>query len=158
VAREAGVPVLLDPAPAPREFPEDLLAVDFLCPNESEAEILTGLPVVTLEDARRVAHLLRDRGVRHTLITLGERGVWLSGDGDLDQLVESFPIDAVDATAAGDAFAGAFAVKRAEGGGLLESVRFGCAAGALAASRCGAQPSLPTRAEVDRFLYRDDRR
>lgn len=151
-ARETGVPVLLDPAPAPRDFPAELLDVDYLCPNETEAATLTCGPVETDQEIRRSADELLRRGARCVLITLGERGVWVAAPSTQPVHVLSFPVHAVDTTAAGDAFAAAFAIRRAEGATLAEAVTFGCAAGALCASRAGAQPSLPTRAEVEQML------
>ncbi|MCH2212859.1 MAG: ribokinase [Fuerstiella sp.] len=150
-ARDAGVPVILDPAPVPQKFPDDLFNVDVLCPNESEAAMLSGGPVETIEQAAAAADKLRQRGAGHVVITLGDCGAVLF-DGHSSCLVNPFEVTAVDTTAAGDAFAGALAVCWAEGTEFREAVRFANVAGALAASREGAQPGMPTRAEIDAFL------
>jgi ribokinase len=145
------VPVILNPAPA-RPLPIELLRhVSYLIPNEHEAALLTGLPTGTIEEATQAAVALQRMGVGQVVITLGERGaLTLSDDGPV--VVSSFPVPAVDTTAAGDAFLGAFAVALTEGRSLEEAVRWGCAAGALACTVLGAQPSLPTREAVEKLL------
>ncbi len=148
IARAAGVRTIVDPAPAPAHCPDELLGVDLICPNESEAAAITGSPVDTLEQAEAAARTLHRRGARHVVITLGSRGALLF-DGSAAQIIEPFAIRAVDATAAGDAFAGALAVAWAGGLSLLQAITFASAAGAVAASRPGAQPSLPTRQEIE---------
>jgi ribokinase len=147
IARAAGVRVILDPAPA-CHLPEDLLNVDLLCPNESEAALISGQTVKSLDDAKSVAESLREKGTRAVAITMGARGTLLC-DERQTELIPSFKTQAVDTTAAGDAFAGALAVRWSETGSLADSVRWANAAGALAASRAGAQPSLPTRDQID---------
>ncbi|MFQ5343323.1 MAG: ribokinase, partial [Anaerolineae bacterium] len=148
VAHENGVTVILNPAPA-RPLPADLLAgVDYLIPNESEAVLLTNNDPSRPEQA---AQALREAGVRSVVVTLGEQGALLVDDAG-SRTVRGFPVQVVDTTAAGDAFVGAFAVALAEGKPALEAVRRANAAGALATTVLGAQPSLPTRAAVDEFL------
>ena len=151
VARSAGVRVILDPAPAPIESPvelqAELLQADLLCPNESEAAALTGLPVDTVSQVEDAARELQRRGAKSVAITLGEQGCLLR-DGDQQTLIPPYPATVVDTTAAGDAFAGALAVLWAEGAPLAEAVRFANAAGALAASQTGAQPSMAHRTEI----------
>jgi len=151
-AKTHGVKVVLNPAPA-QPLPEALLKiVDVLIPNESEAALLTGLPVETLEGAETAARKLLKLGVRWVVVTLGARGALLvSGDRPAIHVL-SYPVEVVDTTAAGDSFVGAFSVALAEGSPLEAAVRRGCAAGALAATRLGAQPSIPTKAEVDGLL------
>lgn len=150
-ARAAGVKVLLDPAPAPRVFDEALYHVDLLSPNRSEAEALVGRVLPTLADVADAARELVHRGASAVVITLGADGALLCADGHTQHL-PTIPIDAVDATAAGDAFKAALALRWAEGATLEEAARFALAAGALAASRPGAQPSLPRRDEVEALL------
>jgi ribokinase len=151
IARRHGVPVILNPAPA-QPLPAGLLRdVTYLVPNEHEATLLTGDPVETQEDAIWAAAHLRAQGVAQVVLTLGSRGALVSlPEGAMS--VPSFRVVAVDSTAAGDAFLGAFAVALTEGQSPLEAVRWGCAAGALACTVLGAQPSLPTREAVERLL------
>lgn len=150
-AHRLGVPVILNPAPA-QPLPLDLLsAVDFLVPNESEAELLSGVPIDgDPRRAERAARVLLERGVSTVLVTLGAQGALLVNN----ERVRLFPahrVKAVDTTAAGDAFLGGFAVRLLEGNDLDEAIDWGCRAGALAASRLGAQPSLPLLDEVEKM-------
>jgi ribokinase len=147
IAVAAGVRVVLDPAPAPVEFPAAILQVDLICPNESEAAAIVGHDMETIEQIDSAARELHRRGAKNVAITLGERGTLLF-DGEDITLVESHKIDAVDTTAAGDAFAGALAVSWSQGNSLLDAVRFANAAGAVSASRAGAQPSMASREEI----------
>jgi len=151
VARAHGVIVLLNPAPARRLPPTLLSQVDVLIPNESETALLTGTEVDDIESARRAAVRLRAAGVGTVILTLGGRGALLL-EGQKAIHVPGYRVDVVDTTAAGDAFVGGFAVALAEGQDLAEAVRFANAAGALAVTKLGAQPSLPTRSEVEAFL------
>lgn len=151
LATKAGVPVILNPAPA-RPLPNALLGkVAFLTPNETEAELLTGVRVRGVKDARKAAEILRQRGARGVVITLGGRGVLLADEAGA-RLVKGFEVKAVDTTAAGDTFNGAFAVALAEGKTSLEAVRFAQAAAALSVTKAGAQESAPRRREIERFL------
>lgn len=155
IANAARVRVVLDPAPAPpADFPDALLNVDLICPNETEAAALTGRQVGSREEIEEAACLLYQRGAKNVAITLGDRGVMLF-DGDSMVLIDPIAVDAVDSTAAGDAFVGALAVRWAESGSLKEAARWGNAAGALAAARHGAQPSLASRDEIERCIQRD---
>jgi len=145
LATKAGVRVILNPAPA-QPLPDSLLKrVSILTPNETEAELLTGS---TGEDA---ATKLRARGVATVILTLGARGA-LIADASGTRLVPGFKVKAVDTTAAGDIFNGSLAVALAEGKSLEEAVRFANAAAAISVTRLGAQPSAPTRREIERFL------
>lgn len=152
VAQAAGVRVVLDPAPASGELPPEFLKVDLICPNETEAAELTGQHVASLEDARSAAIALHKLGAKRVAITLGERGTLLSLDPIHSQLIPSFPIDAVDTTAAGDAFAGALVVHWAQTDDLVSAIRFANAAGALAASKHGAQASMADRATIETLM------
>lgn len=151
-AREFNVRTILDPAPAPEgALPEELQTVDYISPNQTEAEALTGIVVNDLSSAERAAKVLSDRGARHVVMKLGELGAFIYSDGT------STPIPAtkaaiVDTTAAGDAFTAGLAVGLAEGRSLAEAARLGCATGTLACTLFGAQPAMPTREEVDQFL------
>jgi ribokinase len=151
LAARAGVRVILNPAPA-RPLPEGLLKlVSILTPNESEAELLTGVKVADESSAAQAADKLLATGIRTVIITLGAKGAFLA-DGGEKFLVPGFKIEAVDATAAGDIFNGALAVALTEEKPLREAVRFANAAAAISVTRLGAQPSAPTRREIDRFL------
>jgi len=153
VAVKAGVPVILNPAPA-QPLPNRLLKlISILTPNETEAELLTGIKVTQEAAAARACAKLRSRGVRTVILTLGARGAYLADTGG-QQLVPGFKVKAVDSTAAGDIFNGALAVALAERKTLRDAVRFANAAAALSVTRLGAQPSAPTRVEIERFLGR----
>ncbi len=153
IAREAGVRVILDPAPAPSRFPPELFDVDVICPNQSEAAVLLGREVQSVADAEQAAVELVRRGVGSAIVTLGAQGA-VASDGDDVHWFEPFTITPLDTTAAGDAFAGAFAVCWAEQDSMTDAVPFACAAGAIAASRAGAQPSMPSLEEVIELLKR----
>jgi ribokinase len=150
LAKSRGVSTLLNPAPAHPLSEELLQNVDILVPNESETSLLTGLPVESTDEIERAAERLREIGVGTVILTLGARGAYLAS-GEQNHLFPAYEVDPVDTTAAGDAFVAGFAVALAEGGSLSEAVRRGNASGALAATKLGAQPSMPTRVEWDRF-------
>ena len=150
-AGEKGVPVILNPAPA-RPLDEDLLSlVSVLTPNESEAELLSGIAVRDADGVRSAAARLRARGAASVVVTLGERGAYASSP-EFEGLVPAFKVDAVDTTAAGDVFNGALAVALAEKLPLSEALRFAQAAAAISVTRPGAQPSAPTRPEIDKLI------
>lgn len=152
-ARNAGCTIILDPAPV-QTVPQKIWAMaDIVKPNETEASLFTGLPVDDADIvgwARRAADKLRSMGAPAVLITLGARGCWYSGGEEFH--IPSFPINTVDATAAGDSFAGALAVAMSEKQPIRQAVMFASAAGAITASRAGAQPSIGSREEVESFL------
>jgi ribokinase len=149
LARDCGTPVILDPAPAPAVGDDrsamlsDLLQVEVACPNEAEALALTNVRIETIADAEQAACCLRSLGPKYGIVTLGARGAVLCEPDARPRLIPAFKIDAIDTTAAGDAFAAALAVRMAQGAPMPEAVRFACAAGALAASQAGAQPAMP---------------
>lgn len=156
-AVHAGVKVILNPAPA-RPLPRALLGgVSILTPNETEAELLTGIRVTNERAAARACVKLRARGVGTVVLTLGSRGAFVA-DAAGGRIVPGFKVKAVDTTAAGDIFNGALAVALAEGGALHDAVRFANAAAALSVTRLGAQPSAPTRAQIDALLSRGRQR
>ena len=151
LAARAGVRVILNPAPA-RPLPDRLLkVVSILTPNETEAELLTGIPVDDDVAAARAADELLAKGIQTVVLTLGARGAFLATKAG-QHLVPGFKVKPVDTTAAGDIFNGALAVALAEGKSLVEAVRFANAAGALSVTKLGAQPSAPTLREIERFL------
>ena len=151
IAAKAGVRVILNPAPA-RPLPDSLLKlVSILTPNETEAELLTGIEVTDESAAAKAADKLRSRGAQTVILTLGPRGAFIA-DKTGKQLVPGFKVKAVDTTAAGDIFNGALAVALAEGKPLPCAVRFANAAAAISVTKLGAQPSAPTRQEIEKFL------
>jgi ribokinase len=153
IARGHGVRVILNPAPA-RPLPEALLRnVDVLVPNESEAALLTGLPVEDVPQVEAAAARLHEMGAEAVVVTLGERGALYLYKGESHR-VPAFEVTPVDTTAAGDAFMGGFAVALAEGKPFAEAVRWGNAAGALATTKMGAQPSLPERGAVENLILK----
>ncbi|MEM8850399.1 MAG: ribokinase [Pseudomonadota bacterium] len=153
LARAAGTATILNPAPA-AALPEGMLRLcDYVTPNETEAEALTGLPVETEDDARRAGDALLAKGVaKAVVLTLGARGAYFHS-GDVSELIPAYRLgDVVETTGAGDAFNGAFAVALAEGRAPREAVRFGCATASLSVTRPGAAASMPARAEIDAVL------
>jgi ribokinase len=147
LARTVGARTLLNPSPAPGPLPEPLLAlVDVLVPNETEALAMTACSAPAGAAERLLA-----QGCGAVVVTLGEQGALVAEAGRRPVSVPAYPVQAVDTTAAGDAFCATLAASLAAGGGLVEAVRRGCAAGAVAATVMGALPSLPTAAQVDRL-------
>ncbi len=153
LARAAGARFLFNPAPAPTEpLPEELLRLtSIIVPNEVEAEQLTGIPTDDQEGALRAAQALLEGGPEDVILTLGSRGaLWVNHSHT--ELIAPIPVQQVDATAAGDAFCGALAAALALGQSMIQALRWASAAGALAVTKMGATPSLPTRAEVEALL------
>lgn len=151
VGRGLGARVLLNPAPA-RPLPDELIAqTDFLIPNETELSLLTGQPVTDIASAESAARTLLAKGVQTVIVTLGANGA-LVVTPEKTTHVPPFHVDVVDTTAAGDAFIGGFSAALLRGLALEEAVRHGNACGALAATQFGAQPSLPTAEEVNKFM------
>lgn len=154
IAREAGVTTVLDPAPA-ASLPEGMLALcDYVTPNESETEALTGMPVVTVEDAKAAAEVFLAKGVGTAVITIGEKGALLHSAARSEHVP---PFDAgpvVETTGAGDAFNGGFTVALARGDDPVEAVRFGAATAGISVTRPGTAPSMPSLAEVEALLAR----
>jgi ribokinase len=151
-ARRAGVSVILDPAPAKGDIPPELYPlVDIITPNEIEASQLVGFPVDGPEAAAKASAELRQWGVGSVIVKLGDRGVFCA-TGEETFFVPAFSVQAVDTVAAGDAFNGGLAAALAEGRSLPEAVVWGAAAGAISATKAGAQPSLPDRETFNNFL------
>lgn len=155
IAAQHAVRVILDPAPAQPLSRELLRNVDWLTPNEHEAEQLTGIAVTDAASAARAAEALRKEGAGGVIVTLGAGGALVSSN-ELTGAVPGHPVEAVDTTAAGDCFNGALAVALAEGAPIDRAVRFANAAAALSVTRLGAQPSVPTRPEIDQRLAEGD--
>ncbi|MEF1228004.1 ribokinase [Vibrio fortis] len=154
VAKESGTKVILNPAPA-RPLSNKLLAcIDVITPNETEAEVLTGVTVTDDVSAHQAALALHDKGIETVMITLGAKGVWLShsGEGNQGELIPGFRVEATDTTAAGDTFNGALVTGLLEEMPLEKAIKFAHAAAAISVTRFGAQTSIPSRQETDTFL------
>jgi ribokinase len=152
-ARQCGARVVLDPAPAPASLPAELLrAVHIVTPNESEAARLTGRAASSLSmgDARQIAGQLQAMGPSTVIMKLGAQGCLLL-EQTTATVVAAPVVQAIDTTAAGDEFNGAFAVAISEGATTAEACRFAVHAAALSVTRLGSQASMPTRVEFDRF-------
>jgi ribokinase len=140
---------ILNPAPAASKLPVDWFPlIDYLIPNELEAATLSGVPIATTDDARRAAEMLKAKGARNVLVTLGAQGVYALLDGASGTLMPAPKANAVDTTAAGDTFIGGFAAELARGADVADAIAFGQRAAAIAVTREGAQPSIPHRGEV----------
>ena len=150
-ARQRGVRIVWDPAPAQMAPPGIHAAADVLTPNQTEASMLSGVEVTDLASAADAASRLRAMGANVAVVKLGEQGAYYAS-ADESGHVPAFSVDVVDTVAAGDAFGAAFAVAAAEGKALGESVRFGAAAGALAVTVPGAQAAMPARSDVEKLL------
>lgn len=154
IAHKAGVTTILNPAPAQPLGDELLGLCDYVTPNETEAEEITGVPVRSVEDARMAAEAFLRRGVQAAVITLGAKGALYhtAARSELVAAVNAGPV--VETTGAGDAFNGGFATALARGAHPVEAVRFACAVAGLSVTRAGAAPSMPSLAEVEALLGR----
>lgn len=151
IAHEAGVKIVLNPAPA-CEVPEDVLKkIWCVTPNETEAQVLTGVEVKTLEDAQKAAKVFLEKGVKNVVITMGSLGAFAT-DGVKSELVPRLSVNAIDTTGAGDAFNGGFVMALSEGRDLFEALRYGNATGALSVTKLGTAPAMPMRAEIDAMV------
>ena len=152
IAKAAGVATILNPAPA-AELPAEIYPLcDYVTPNETEAEELTGVKVDSVEGARKAAEALIAKGAKAAVITLGEKGALLHADG-VSELVPAFSAGpVVETTGAGDAFNGGFAAALARGDTPLDAVRFACAVAGISVTRAGTAPSMPTLPEVEALL------
>lgn len=152
IAREAGVATILNPAPAAK-LPDRIYALsDYLTPNETETEELTGLKVETVDDARRAADRLLAMGVGTAIITLGDKGALLHAKGQSEHVPAVAAGPVVETTGAGDAFNGGLAAALARGISPLEAVRFACAVAGISVTRPGTAPSMPRLEEVASIL------
>jgi ribokinase len=152
LAHSAGVPTILNPAPGCR-LPETIFPYcDYITPNESEAEVLTGIRVASVEDAELAADALLALGVRNAVITLGAHGVLVKNASVRQHIPAFFVGEVVETTGAGDAFNGGFAVALAEKKDVVEAARFGCAVAGISVTRPGTAPSMPFRGEIDDLL------
>ena len=150
VAAAKGAKVILNPAPAAKVCAETLSKLYLITPNQTEAELLTGVEAYDVEGAEKAAVALCEAGVGKVVITMGGDGAMLYENGK-SEIVPAHKVNAVDTTAAGDVYNGAMCAALAEGMALREALRFATKASAISVSREGAQPSIPTREEVDNF-------
>lgn len=146
-----GVPVILNPAPALPLDDAIFSKVAVLTPNESEAALISGMPVTDVETAKRAGEAILAKGVGTLIITLGSEGALLF-EGGTGTLIPTFPVDAVDTTGAGDTFNGALSVAMSEGKSWEDAVTFANAAAALSVTVFGAQPSAPRREDIDALV------
>ncbi len=152
ICNRASVPLILDPAPA-QELPEGLLEkLTWFTPNETEADFFIGRDSEPSREPAAIAAMLLGKGARGVVLKLGARGAYLASGTDPGTMLPSLPVSAVDTTAAGDAFNGAFAAGLLMNKTTIESARFAAAAAALSVTRAGAQPSMPSLAEVEEML------
>jgi ribokinase len=147
IAYENGVKVILNPAPAANISSELLKSLYAIIPNNSEAEVISGINVNDWRSAREAANTISSKGVENVIITLGSMGAMVK-DGDLFYEVPAKKIEAIDTTAAGDTFCGAFCVGISEGLSILDAVKFANNFAGITVTREGAQPSIPYRDEI----------
>lgn len=154
IARAGGARTILNPAPAAAIAPEMLGLCDFITPNETEAEGITGIAVASVDDAIRAADALLDAGVGAAIVTLGENGALYKDRNTCEhvQALSAGPV--VETTGAGDAFNGGFATALAEGMLPLDAVRFASATAGISVTRRGTAPSMPSRSEIEALLAR----
>ncbi|HSB07360.1 MAG TPA: ribokinase [Thermodesulfobacteriota bacterium] len=150
-AKRRGVITLLNPSPPLMLHSEILSLVDYLVPNEWEAQFITGIKMKGNRDVQKMAQKLLEMGTKNVVITLGSKGLFFKNANE-EVWMKAFKVKVVDTTAAGDAFMGALACGLSESKMIREALRFAEGAGALAVTKLGAQPSLPLRKEVQAFL------
>jgi ribokinase len=151
MAKEEGALTLLNPSP-PVQLPSHVLSsVDFIVPNEVEAQYLTGIKWKGDREIRKMAEKFLDQGVKNVVITLGSKGLFFKNRSE-EVWMNAFRVNVIDTTAAGDAFLGALASGLSENKPIREVLRFANGAGALATTKLGAQPSLPLKKDLNRFL------
>ncbi len=148
-AKELGKTVILNPAPAPEYIPDQILAqIDYITPNEIEAVKMAGIEGSSMDDIKKAAECLLKKGVKNILVTIGSRGTMLV-NGEQCKIFPARKVEAVDTTAAGDCFNGAFVTGLAEKMSLEEAITFGNLSSSIAVTRKGAQSSIPERCEVE---------
>ena len=150
VAKEQNKKVILNPAPAQPLSEELLSALYLITPNETEAELICGQKITDIDSAIKAANLIKAKGVKNVIITMGSKGAFVCTD-TICELVPSYKVKAVDTTGAGDIFNGALVLAISEGRDWIEATRFACKTSAIAVTRVGAQSSAPYRNEVDVF-------
>ncbi|WP_294884593.1 ribokinase [uncultured Gilliamella sp.] len=151
LAKQHQTQVILNPAPA-QKLSDDLLKhIDIITPNETEAEYLTGIKVLTEKDAEQAAIFLHKKGIETVIITLGSKGAWVSS-AQQGAIIAGFKVKAIDTIGAGDTFNGMLVTALLEGKTLEQAIKYAHAAGALSVTKPGAQTAVPSRNEVEEFL------
>ncbi len=152
MAHESNALLILNTAPMNKGVPDELLSLaDFVTPNETEAGMLSGIPIHTPEDASKAADAILAKGVKNVIITLGSHGVYFKNARE-EYRVPAMKVDAVDTTGAGDAFHGGFAAALSWGKSVKEAMIYGTAVAALSVTKVGAAAAMPTKAETEAFL------
>jgi ribokinase len=151
LAYQYGTKVILNPAPVQPISDEVLRKIDYITPNEVEAEILTGIRIDTIESANKAADWFFQKGVKNVVITLGVRGVYVATQQER-KMIPAYTVKAVDSTGAGDAFNGGFVTALAEGKSIWDSCKFANALAALSVMKLGTTPSMPYRKDIDEFI------
>lgn len=151
IANKNGVKVVLNTAPA-RKVDDELLAkVDVLTPNEVEASVLSGVEVVTMDDARRASDVFQKKGIGEIVITMGAQGAYVRS-GSRELVIPRRKVEAIDTTGAGDAFNGGLVTALAEGKDIFEAAEFANVVGALSVTKKGTAPAMPFRKDIDAFI------
>ena len=154
IAHEAGVTIVLNPAPA-APLPDAVMAkIDIVTPNETEAQVLTGVKVETEADAKQAAAVFMEKGVKQVVITMGALGAFAT-DGVKSELVGRLDVNSIDTTGAGDAFNGGFVTALAEGKDLFTALRYGNVTGALSVTKLGTAPAMPYKEEIQAFYQKN---
>ena len=151
IAHENGVPIIMNPAPAQKIDDRYYSLIDYMTPNEIEAEILTGIKADSDENIKAAAEWLFKKGVKNVIITLGKQGVYIK-NSKLSGKVNAYSVKTVDTTGAGDAFNGCFAAGLLEGMTIDEAADFANAGAALSVTKPGTAPAMPYRTDIDKFL------
>lgn len=151
IACENKVKVVLNPAPIQPISDELLAKVDIITPNEVEASILSGVEIKNMDDARKAADILMNKGVKNVIITMGSQGVYVKTKTE-EKIIPQHTVKAIDTTGAGDAFNGGFVTALAEGKDIFDAAEFGNVVGALSVTKIGTAPAMPTREEIDNFI------
>lgn len=150
-AHENNVQIIMNPAPAQKLDDETYKIVDYLTPNETEAEILTGINTDSLENIKLAADWLYKKGVKNVIITMGSDGVYIK-NSEVELIVPAYKVKAIDTTGAGDAFNGCLAVALMEGMDIINAAKFANAGAALSVTKIGTAPSMPYRNEIEKFI------
>ena len=150
-AYENGVDIIFNPAPAQKIADDIYPMISYITPNETEAEILTGLKTDSMDNIKKAADWLFNKGVKNVIITLGSDGVYVKTN-NLETIVTSYKVKAVDTTGAGDAFNGCLAVALMEGMDIVSAAKFANAGAALSVTKIGTAPAMAFREEIDNFI------
>ena len=150
-AYDNGVEIIFNPAPAQKIADDIYPMISYITPNETEAEILTGLKTDSMENIKKAADWLFNKGVKNVIITLGSDGVYVKNN-NLETIVPSYKVKAVDTTGAGDAFNGCLAVALMEGMDIISATKFANAGAALSVTKIGTAPAMAFREEINNFI------